>query len=544
MANASNNNDKERKENFFERLSPTQKKYVTVGAFLLVSAFGIWLMIQDDKPKTRNNEVTRVLTDVSSRDMGIDSLLAQIKISNDNYEHLQQELKKISREQELTRSEASENRKAISRVSQLEKDFEKTTEQMRGQIEVLSEKLTKANEDNAKLKGLLRGSPEILEQLESQAPVISQQGGQTGQTNNSQVANPTLLASGNYENSGSSLINPIQSNVPQASAPQALEDGVGGSNNLRPSFADVAQNMRRQQQPQDFLDQAIDLNDPEKLFAQAPIPTQSTTTVTNEDGETVTVPAAVLTTNFISAPKTKSQEDDLALREPEMFIPAGSMMKGVLLAGLDAPTGTNARENPFPVNVRIQTDTILPNGYHADLKECFLLMSGYGDMSSERALLRGESISCIKDDKSIIQSTLPSYAAGEDGKVGLRGRLVSKTGTILAKTLLAGFASGVSEAFDVNMTPTINTSSDGTVSYEQVYAPEAFQGAAISGFSNALDRLADYYMSMADEMFPIIEIDGGREVTVIVTHGAELTTVRDAEGRAVERQRREVTVEN
>lgn len=88
----------------------------------------------------------------------------------------------------------------------------------------------------------------------------------------------------------------------------------------------------------------------------------------------------------------------------------------------------------------------------------------------------------------------------------------------------------------MNMTPTINTSSDGTVSYEQVYAPEAFQGAAISGVFNALDRLADYYMSMAEEMFPIIEIDGGREVTVIVSNGATLTKVREADGSAVKKQ--------
>ena len=164
-------------------------------------------------------------------------------------------------------------------------------------------------------------------------------------------------------------------------------------------------------------------------------------------------------------------------------------------------------------------------------------MSGYGDMSTERALLRGESLSCVRDDGAIIQAKLPSYVTGEDGKAGIRGRLVSKTGSILAKTLLAGFASGVSKAFDVSMTPTINTSSDGTVSYEKVYSPDAMQGAAVSGISSALDKLADYYMTMAEEMFPIIEVDAGREATVIVTNGVTLTVVRDAEGKAVDPQR-------
>ena len=171
-------------------------------------------------------------------------------------------------------------------------------------------------------------------------------------------------------------------------------------------------------------------------------------------------------------------------------------------------------------------------------------MSGYGDMSTERALLRGENLSCIRDDGAIIQAKLPSYVTGEDGKAGMRGRLVSRTGAMLAKTLLAGFVSGVSKAFDVNMTPTLNTSSDGTVSYEKVYSPSAVQGAAVSGVSTALDKLADYYMSMAEEMFPIIEIDAGREVTVVVTNGATLSVVRDANGKMGNKSQKLLTDED
>lgn len=80
------------------------------------------------------------------------------------------------------------------------------------------------------------------------------------------------------------------------------------------------------------------------------------------------------------------------------------------------------------------------------------------------------------------------YAAVKDGKAGIRGRLVSKTGAILAEILMTDFTLGVAQAFDVNMIPTINISSDGIVSYELVYAPEAFQGATISrsSISNAL----------------------------------------------------------
>ena len=37
--------------------------------------------------------------------------------------------------------------------------------------------------------------------------------------------------------------------------------------------------------------------------------------------------------------------------------------------------------------------------------------------------------------------------AGEDGKAGMRGRLVSKQGQLLANALLAGVASGIGQAF-------------------------------------------------------------------------------------------------
>jgi len=34
-------------------------------------------------------------------------------------------------------------------------------------------------------------------------------------------------------------------------------------------------------------------------------------------------------------------------------------------------------------------------------------------------------------------------------------------------------------------------------------------------------------------MFPIIEIDGGRDINIVVTNGAKLTTVCDANGNPV-----------
>jgi conjugal transfer pilus assembly protein TraB len=44
----------------------------------------------------------------------------------------------------------------------------------------------------------------------------------------------------------------------------------------------------------------------------------------------------------------------------------------------------------------------------------------------------------------------------------------------------------------------------------------------VSGAGDALERLADFFMDMAEEMFPVIEIDAGRSVELVLNRGATL----------------------
>lgn len=207
----------------------------------------------------------------------------------------------------------------------------------------------------------------------------------------------------------------------------------------------------------------------------------------------------------------------------KVYLPSGSILSGVLLNGMDAATGRNARNEPFPVLIRIQKEAILPNEFTADVKECFVTLAGYGELSSERAYLRGETLSCVTNDGDVIDESFPSYAVGEDGKAGIRGRLVSKAGSLIAKTALAGFAAGIAEAFNTSPVPVIQTSdvtSDKT--YQDNFSKGAMQHGASTGASQAMTRLADYYMDMADQIYPVIEIDAGRQVDMVLTSGFQL----------------------
>ncbi len=224
---------------------------------------------------------------------------------------------------------------------------------------------------------------------------------------------------------------------------------------------------------------------------------------------------------FVTESVAQSTDDEE--KEKKIFLPSGSILSGIMLNGLDAATGRGARKDPFPVLVRIQKEALLPNEFTADIKECHVTLAGYGELSSERAYLRGETFSCITNDGEVIEEEFPAYAVGEDGKAGIRGRLVSKAGSLIAKTAVAGFAAGVAEAFDTSPVPVIQTDSvSSNKVYQDNFSSEAARHGTSKGASEAMTRLADYYMDMADQIFPVIEVDAGRTIDIVLTSGFQL----------------------
>ena len=203
--------------------------------------------------------------------------------------------------------------------------------------------------------------------------------------------------------------------------------------------------------------------------------------------------------------------------EPELYLPMGSMLTGVLITGLDAPTDNEASDQPMPVLVRIKKEAVLPNyNYVDEVRECFALMAGYGDMSSERVYLRGEGISCVRKDGGVIETDFAGYVTGEDGKGGLKGTLVSRNGKVLANAMMAGFAEGMSSMFTTNTDTIID--SNGNISFG---TNNAVSGLA-SGGATSMSKLSDYFMSIADATFPVIELGAGRVLTIIITKGTTL----------------------
>lgn len=210
---------------------------------------------------------------------------------------------------------------------------------------------------------------------------------------------------------------------------------------------------------------------------------------------------------------------DVRAQTAENYLPAGTFFRVVLLAGLDAPTGGQAQNNPHPILLRVLDPAQLPNRYLADMKDCVLTANGYGDISSERAYIRLDRLSCIDQQGGAIDVSVKGYVAGEDGKAGMRGRLVTKQGQALANAFLAGIGSGIGTAFKQNATTT-SVSPLGATS--TIMDGKELQAGLAEGVGSAMQQLSKYYIKLAEQIFPVIEVDGGRVADVVFTRGISI----------------------
>jgi len=206
------------------------------------------------------------------------------------------------------------------------------------------------------------------------------------------------------------------------------------------------------------------------------------------------------------------------ITDTRWYLQTGAIFEGVLLTGMDAPTNAGARGDTTLSLLRLQKEAILPNYWKFDIRECFALIEGFGDLASERAMLRGKTLSCIDSKGRVMETALPGYAVGEDGKVGIRGVLVSKQGQLIGRAMMAGFIDGIAKIFQpapgsIRSLSDINQANLGAIA----------EGSVIGGAGSAMEEVAKFYIEMAKQIFPVIEIDAGRKVQFILSAGTTLT---------------------
>ncbi|MEM3265253.1 MAG: TraB/VirB10 family protein [Thermoplasmata archaeon] len=242
------------------------------------------------------------------------------------------------------------------------------------------------------------------------------------------------------------------------------------------------------------------------------------------------VPMTLGGINVVSVNATASTSESVAKKkimqeaqnqQEEVYLPT-SFMEGILLNGLDAPTSSVGSNNPVPCLIRIQTPAVLPNEVKANLKGCFVIAEGVGDLATERANMRLVTISCIaKNGQAVIDQPIKGFVVDADGKIGLRGRVVSKMGSAIARSFIAGLFSGLGNAVQENAYTTTNTVLGNVSSLGSSASDIAKQGIG-GGIYTASNQIAAFYLSLAKQSIPVVEIGAGKKVTIVVSQGEML----------------------
>ncbi len=137
--------------------------------------------------------------------------------------------------------------------------------------------------------------------------------------------------------------------------------------------------------------------------------------------------------------------------------------------------------------------------------------------------MRAEALTCVRHDGQVIENTLDAYIVGTDGKVGIPGRLVSKQGQMIAQSLIAGTLGGIGQALNRSRVPALNLNpSSGNTLYQDDSISSVTQSGVAGGIGTATNMIAKFYLDMAKETFPVVEVPAGEVVTVIVTRGSNL----------------------
>ena len=142
--------------------------------------------------------------------------------------------------------------------------------------------------------------------------------------------------------------------------------------------------------------------------------------------------------------------------------------------------------------------------------------SAYGDLSSERAIIRLEKMIC-EQSGVYITSKIAGQIFGSDGLNGVKGTVVATSSKHIKNAAIGGLISGVAGAAKGQDGSTI--SGAGLIQTKKKGAKNLLGEGVLQGASNAGDKIADYYLRQAEAMSPILTVPSGARINAQITKG-------------------------
>jgi conjugal transfer pilus assembly protein TraB len=194
-------------------------------------------------------------------------------------------------------------------------------------------------------------------------------------------------------------------------------------------------------------------------------------------------------------------------------LPAGSFVRGRLVTGMFATTRAGGA---LPALFAIEAAFSGPNQTAIPLQGCLAIGKAQADLGALRAIVQLDTLACVLPGGQTFERPVAGYVTGQDGTLGIPGRLEHRAGAYLAQTFLASLLAGAAEAFARAEATTVVTPLGGSLN---TVTGDVGKFAAFSALATASARMADFYLDQAAQLLPVVWVEAGKRVHLVVQQG-------------------------
>ena len=128
------------------------------------------------------------------------------------------------------------------------------------------------------------------------------------------------------------------------------------------------------------------------------------------------------------------------------FLPPNSYAPARVIVGVDASAGVASQTDPLPVVLRITgpARSVVKDGklLTTRIQGCVINGAARGDLSAEKVYVKLQKMTCDQPGGRVAVSEVKGFISFA-GKTGVRGRVVSREGSLVSQALLAGIVGGL-----------------------------------------------------------------------------------------------------
>ena len=205
------------------------------------------------------------------------------------------------------------------------------------------------------------------------------------------------------------------------------------------------------------------------------------------------------------------------------YLPPNSYAPARVIVGVDASAGVASQTDPLPVVLRITgpARSVMQNGkvLTTRIQGCVVNGAARGDLSSEKVYVKLARMTCDQPGGRVAVSEVKGFISFA-GKSGVRGRVVSREGSLVSQALLAGIIGGFGRGFSANANSIVSgvtTNADGTRS--KLSPGDIVGGGLGQGAADAADTVSKYLIERAEQYQPVVEMPTGIDVEIVFLDG-------------------------